>query len=93
MRSNVYYYGNDLVAAIHDDPNSRVVLVKFLSGRNKDAKISVLRGKLTKSLPQKVIAKPQTGCPTCKTPEPNYIKDLECPGCGFKEWLAQNKTI
>jgi hypothetical protein len=27
------------------------------------------------------------GCPSCKTPEPNYQVGAECPGCGFKEWL------
>ena len=30
------------------------------------------------------------GCPSCRTPEPNYQGGAECPGCGFKEWLDGN---
>jgi hypothetical protein len=32
-----------------------------------------------------------TACPTCQTP--GHISGVECPGCGFKEWLIREMAM
>lgn len=98
MGKNLYRWGNDLVIVLKDIGDK--ALVKFInSDQYKKGHVRDIPWyELKKIPPKKQLVPPfaplekdsfNDTCPTCKTPD--SISGIECPGCGFKEWLnSQN---
>lgn len=94
MRNNLFKWGNDLVAILKDKGDK--AMVKFItSKRYKNGSIRTLPWNELKKIepPGNPIPITQSQfdsqCSTCGTQD--SIDGIECPGCGFKEWLQINE--
>lgn len=93
---NLYNWGNNTVIVLKDKGNE--ALVKVINSKNykTNALLNIPWNQLQKrsqgpsrgdSAPVSIVGT-NNNCPTCHTPE--MIPGIECPGCGFKEWIELN---
>lgn len=86
----LYNFGQDLVKLLKDNGDKAFVKVIRSNRYRIGAGINVAYNQLTPVVQKKKPATflpilPPNSCPTCDTP--HQISGIECPGCGFKEWL------
>lgn len=94
-KGDKFNYGKKRVAVLYVGDNNKVLVKDLKDG----IKINVFAGDLSQYKPEPKIQLPVIrrrfpigSCPQCGTPAGNYIRGIECPGCGFmdfKEWLNQ----
>ena len=85
--SNLYQYGPDLVALLQDNGNKALIKILKSNRFKSGALFDVSWNDLRKTPQKKVVPSFEDPCPTCGTG--GHLSGIECPGCGFKEWLAQ----
>lgn len=84
--SNIYHWGNNLVVVLKDKGNEALIKIIKSPRYKTDARLNVPWNQLIQAKtkePARTIA--PNSCPNCRTPE--MISGIECPGCGFKEWI------
>ncbi len=87
------FWGDKHAVILWIDPTLPRAFIKLI-GRGQKGKYKVHLSELSRKRPissssslRKII---HGECPDCGTPPINYQKGIECPGCGFREWLQQN---
>ena len=94
-KSNLYTWGDDLVALLKDRGDTALVKIikskKYRAYTIKELPWSEMKKRPQRNqLPQGQGHDFENPCPTCATP--NYVSGPECAGCGFKEWLAKDPS-
>lgn len=82
-----YKMGKETVVALYNHPDRKKAFIQIIDGPRKGLKLNIDKRILKSELKTVNLSKPSDDCPNCKTSKPNYIKGIECPGCGFKEWF------
>jgi len=91
MRKNLYWWGKNLIYVLADNGNT--AFGRVANGPRQGENVNPPWNELSKTPPpeQKLLPKPEPKlkfddpCPDCGTPD--HISGIECPGCGFREWL------